>query len=203
MIGNFLNWTSDLAMHGSLAAVILAVLTAVLLILLPDWKLNLFAYTLQQLAISLLITPFVGAKLALLYLCLMWLVALMLNITGHQLDMRNNSANILQRLNKTASIRENSILRISLTLAVVLIIYFLTRDTPLNWAIYVLTILGVLTIGLRRGLTISLGLLMLLSGGMLLLLQGNPSNMVITLASACMLAAGFIASVLLQAAPAR
>lgn len=203
MIGNFLNWVSDLAMHGSLAAAILAVVTAVLLTILPDWKLNLFTYALQQLAISLLITPFVGTKLGLLYLCLMWLVALMLNVTGHQLDLRDKSANILQGLNKTTAIRENPLVRAGLTIAVVLIIFFLTRNTPLDLAIYVLTILGALTIGFRRGLAIGLGFLMILSGGMLLFLQGNPSNMTITLMSACMLGAGFLASVLLQAAPAR
>lgn len=201
MIGNFLNWVSDLAMHGSLAATVLAVLTAVLLILLPDWKLNLFTYALQQLAISLLITPFVGVKLGLLYLCLMWLVALMLNVTGHQLDLRNKSVSIIDKLNKTTSLRENPMVRVGLTVIVVAIVYFLTRNTPLNLAIYVLTILGALTIGLRRGLAIGLGVLMLLSGGLLLFLQGSPSNMTITLMSACMLGAGFLASVLLQAKP--
>lgn len=197
MIGSLLDLFSELAVTGQTGAVWLVILSAVFLTLLPDWKLNLFSYALMQIGVSLLILPFIGAKLAFIYLLLTWLISLMLNITGQQVERKSRQPSLIDKINQTPSLRDNLIVRVGVTIAVILLLFFFTRSEHVSFVSFSLVALGAITIGLRQGFSRMLGGLLLLCGGLLWLSQGSQSGWVVTGISAVSLITAFLTSIIL------
>jgi len=206
-------WLERLSfLRGEMAAA-MVLLTAVVMLVIPDWRVMLFALAAQYLFAGLLFVDVLDPRLAIIKILTGWFVTLILYISARQVDWNKTSGSVEQE--KFISVRGHqlpgtTLLRIGLTVGMVLVVQFLARKTAVaiipahldhfQLAVYALIGLGLLGMVLAsEPLRIGLGIFTFLTGFELIYSAVEQSTAVLALLAAVNLALAVTISYLMQA----
>lgn len=171
-------WIERLSfLRGEMAAA-LVLLTAVVILVIPDWRVMLAALAAQYFLAGLLFVDVLDPRLAIIKILAGWFVTLVLYISARQVDWNNTSGSVDHE--KFIAVRGQqlpgtTLLRIGLTVGMVLAAQVLSRQTAVaiipadldhfQLAVYALMGLGLLGMVLAtEPLRVGLGIFTFLTG---------------------------------------
>lgn len=207
-------WLERLSfLRGEMAAV-LVLLTAVVILVIPDWRVMLFALAAQTLFAGLLFVDVLNPRLAIIKILTGWFVTLILYISARQIDWNKTSGGVEQE--KFITVRGHqlpgtTLLRIGLTVGMVLAVQFLARKTAVAFipadlehfqlAVYALIGLGLLGMVLATDpLRLGIGIITFMTGFELVYSAMEQSTAVLALLAAVNLALAVTIAYLMQGA---
>ena len=206
-------WLERLSfLRGEMAAA-MVLLTAVVMLVIPDWRVMLFALAAQYLFAGLLFVDVLDPRLAIIKILAGWFVTLILYISARQVDWNRTSSSVEQE--KFITVRGHqlpgtTLLHIGLTVGMVLVVQVLARQTAVSiipahldhfqLAVYALIGLGLLGMVLAsEPLRVGLGIFTFLTGFELIYSVVEQSTAVLALLAAVNLALAVTIGYLMQA----